>query len=297
MTEISYEVGAVEAGVGRRSPWRETFKTREGVVGACLFGFMLLVIVFGRFVAPYPPTESGVGLPAEWPSAEHWLGTDGLGRDVFSRVLTGGDSIATIAFSAITLAYFIGGAIGMFGAYRRGATDLVIIRSFDFLVSFPSLLMILVIIGAFGSSTGVLILTVAFAYVPLAGRTLRGATQAVVTNDYVAAAEARGERTPWILRREVLPNIAAPVIADYGLRLTYGIVTIATLNFLSLGVQPPTPDWGLMVSESRNIITLQPFAVLGPVVAIATLCVSLNLIADALSRQLTHEETREIVRL
>jgi peptide/nickel transport system permease protein len=280
-----------------RSAWRYVLRTAEGRIGLALAGLMLAMIAFGRFLTPYPPTQTGAGRPAEGPSTEHLLGTDGLGRDVLSRVLTGGDQILLIAFASITLAYLIGGAIGTFGAYRRGIVDLVIIRSFDFLITLPSLLMILVIIGALGSSTLVLILTVTFVYVPLAGRTLRGAAQAVVTNEYVAAAQARGERTRAVLVRELLPNMAAPAIADYGLRLTYGIVTIATLNFLGLGVQPPTADWGLMVSESRNIVTLQSVAVVAPIVAIAVLAVSFNLIADAVNRHLTHEGTREVVRL
>ena len=280
-----------------RSVWRQVLGTTEGRIGVVLACLMLGVIAMGGLLAPYSPTQTAVGLAAEGPSAEHVLGTDGLGRDVLSRVLTGGGMILLIAFTGVTLAYLIGGTIGTFGAYRGGMFDLLIIRVFDFLIALPSLLMILVIISALGSATWVLIFTVTFVYVPLAGRTMRGAAQAVVTNDYVAAAQARGERTLAILVREVLPNMAAPVIADYGLRLTYGIVTIATLNFLGLGVQPPAPDWGLMVSESRNIVTLQSFSVLAPMCAIAALAVSFNLIADSVSRHLTHEDSKEVARL
>lgn len=283
--------------VARRSAWGAVLRTAGGRLGLALACLMLGLIAAGDLVAPYSPTATGVGLSAEGPSPDHPLGTDGLGRDVLSRVLAGGDMILLIAFTGVTLAYVIGGVIGTFGAYRGGIADLLIIRTFDFFIALPSLLMILVIIGALGSSTVVLIFTVVFVYVPLAGRTLRGAAQAVVTNDYVAAAQARGERTLAILLREVLPNIAAPVIADYGLRLAYGIVTIATLNFLGLGVQPPAADWGLMVSESRNIITLQSLAVVAPMVAIAALAVGFNLVADALSRHLTHEGSKEVAHL
>jgi peptide/nickel transport system permease protein len=281
----------------RSAAWRAVAGTTEGRVGLGLGAVMLAIVAFGRFVAPYSPTATGVGPSAEGPSRDHLLGTDELGMDVLSRVLTGGDKIVLIAFTAVTLAYLVGGAIGMLGAYTGGTLDTAIIRLFDFLVSLPSLLLILVIIGALGNSTLVLVLTVAFVYIPLAGRTMRGAAQAVVTTDYVAAAQARGEPRRWILGREVLPNIGAPIIADYGLRLTYGIVTVATLNFLGLGVQPPTPDWGLMVSESRTIITLQTLAVIAPIVAIAALAVSVNLIADAIARHLTHEDAREVMRL
>lgn len=281
----------------RRSAWRQLLRSSEGRLGLVLTALMLGMIATGHWFAPYSPTESGVGLPAEVPSLSHLLGTDGLGRDVLSRLLTGGNLILMIAFAGVTLAYVLGGAIGAFAAYRGGVFDMAVIRTFDLFIALPSLLIFLVIIGALGNSTPVLILTLTFVYVSLAGRTVRGAAQAQVMSDYVAAAQARGERTSAILFREILPNMAAPVIADYGLRLAYGIVTIATLNFLGLGVQPPTPDWGMMVSESRNIITLQFMAVLAPMVAIASLAVGLNLIADSLSRHLTHESTRGIAQL
>ena len=281
----------------RRSAWRHVATSPEGQLGLVLTCLMLGMVAMGQWLAPYSPTESGVGLPAEGPSSEHLFGTDGLGRDVLSRVLTGGNMILMISFAGVTLAYVIGGAVGIFGAYRGGFVDIAIIRTFDFFIALPSLLMVLVIIGALGSSMPVLILTITFVYVPLAGRMLRGSAQAQVRSDYVAAAQARGEHTSAILFREILPNMAAPVIADFGLRLAYGIVTIATLSFLGLGVQPPTPDWGMMVSESRNIVTLQFLAVLAPMVAIAALAVGLNLVADSLSRHLTNEPSKEIAHL
>jgi peptide/nickel transport system permease protein len=129
------------------------------------------------------------------------------------------------------------------------------------------------------------------------GRVVRGATQAVVTNDYVAAAQARGERTSAIVVREVLPNIAAPAIADFALRITYAVIFVSTLNFLGLGAQPPKPDWGLMVAESRSFISVAPWATLAPAIGIAALSISFNFLADALTRHLTRESARGVVPL
>lgn len=277
------------------SAWRTVVGSLEGRIGLMLGAIMLGVIVFGRFLAPYSPNELGVGVQTMGPSGDHLFGTDHLGRDVFSRFLVGGDTILLVPLVAVTLAFVVGGGLGMLGAYARGATDGLITRTFDLLLTLPPLLLVLVIIAGLGTSSVVLVLTVALVFLPRMGRVIRGATQAVVTNDYVAAAQARGERTHAILVREVLPNIAAPAIADFALRITYAIIFVATLNFLGLGAQPPEPDWGLMVAESRNFLSVQPWATLMPAAGIAALSISFNLIADALTRHLTREAARGVV--
>jgi peptide/nickel transport system permease protein len=277
------------------SAWRTIIGSVEGKIGLVLGALMLGTIAFGRFFATYEPDQLGVGPATATSSADHFFGTDNLGRDVFSRFLAGGDTILLVPLAAVTLAFVVGGGLGMLGAYARGITDATITRTFDLLLTLPPLLLVLVIIAGLGTSNLVLILTVALVFLPRVGRVVRGATQAVVTNDYVAAAQARGERTPAILVREVLPNIAAPAIADIALRITYAIIFVATLNFLGLGAQPPAPDWGLMVAESRNFLSVQPWATLAPAAGIAALSISFNLIADALTRHLTREAARGVV--
>jgi peptide/nickel transport system permease protein len=261
----------------------------EGRIGLVLGVLMLAIIAFGRFVAPYPPDEIGVGLPTTGASADHLLGTDQLGRDVFSRFLSGGDTILLVPLAAVTLAFLAGGGLGMLGAYAGGRVDAVITRTFDLLLTLPPLLLVLVIIAGLGTSNAVLVITVALVFLPRIGRVVRGAAQGVITNDYVAAAQARGERTSAILVREVLPNIAAPAIADYALRITYGVIFVATLNFLGLGAQPPEPDWGLMVAESRGFLSVAPLATLAPAAGIAALSIAFNLVADALTRHIARE--------
>jgi peptide/nickel transport system permease protein len=184
------------------------------------------------------------------------------------------------------LSFVIGGLLGMFGAYSRGRQDQVISKLFDLLLALPPLLLVLVLIAGFGTSNLVLVISVALVFAPRTGRILRGATQAVVTNDYVAAAQARGEGTFSILMREVLPNIAPVTITEFVLRLTWAIIFVVTLSFLGLGAQPPSSDWGLMVAQARSYITVAPIPVIAPAVGIALVSVSLSFIADAMTRHL-----------
>ena len=279
------------------SIWRTLLTSVEGRVGLVLGALMLALIAFGRFFTPYKPTEIGTGPAASGPSADHLLGTDHLGRDVLSRFLAGGDTILLVPLIAVTLAFVAGGGLGMLGGYLRGWADAVITRTFDLLLTLPPLLLVLVIIAGLGTSRLVLVLTVALVFLPRMGRVVRGATQAVITNDYVAAAQARGERTSAIVVREVLPNIAAPAIADFALRITYAIIFVSTLNFLGLGAQPPKPDWGLMVAESRTFIAVAPWATLAPAFGIAALSIAFNFVADALTRHLTRETAKGVVPL
>jgi peptide/nickel transport system permease protein len=190
-----------------------------------------------------------------------------------------------------TIAYVVGASLGMFGGYAGGLTDRIVARVLDLLLSLPGLLIVLVLIAGLGRSTLVLTLSVAVVFIAGSGRVVRAATQTVVSNDYISAAQARGERTVAILGREVLPNIAGPMIADYSVRLTWAILFVATLNFLGLGQQPPSSDWGLMVSQGSTYLSFAPVATLVPAAGIVALAVSFNLVADALARHLTPDAT------
>ncbi len=270
------------------SAWRSVLASAEGRIGLVIGLIVLFVIIFGRFFTPYSPNQIGVGPATGNPSGAHLLGTDELGRDTLSRVLVGGTTIILIPLIAVTLAWILGGMLGMLGAYKGGRTDTFITRAFDLLLSLPPLLIVLVAIAGLGTSNLVLVITIMLVYLPRMGRIVRGATQAVITNEYVASAQARGERTSAILVREVLPNIMSPTVADFALRITYGVIFVATLNFLGLGAQPPKADWGVMVAEARGFINLDPVATLAPAAAIALLSIALNLIADALTQHLAH---------
>jgi len=269
----------------------------EGRIGAGLGAIVLAIIVFGRFLAPDDPTHFLSGTVAASPSSAHLLGTDAAGRDVLSRLLTGGDTVILIPLVAVVLASLLGGSLGLVSAYARGRVDTIITKLFDVMLTLPPLLIVLVVIAGFGTANFTLIVTVAIVYSAGFGRVVRSATQTVVVNAYVAAAQARGERGSAILLREILPNIVAPVLAEFGLRLTYGILFVSGLSFLGLGVQPPRPDWGLMVAENRGLISVAPLATVAPVLAITMLAVSLNLMTDALISHLTREESGRVITL
>jgi peptide/nickel transport system permease protein len=257
---------------------------RIGQIGLAMVGATVVVAFVGPLFAPYPAEQSATGPPASGPSAAHLLGTDALGRDVLSRVLDGGRGLLLAPLIAVTVAYGAAAGLGVAAAYRGGRLDAFVARAFDILLTFPPLLLVLIMIAGLGTSPVVVVATVALAFLPRAGRVCRGAAQAVRVEDYVTAAQARGERDVSVMLREILPNIAAPVLSDFALRITYAIVFVATLNFLGLGAQPPEPDWGLMIAENRGILPVAPLAVLAPAAAIAFLAVGLNLVAEACAR-------------
>ena len=272
----------------RQSLWRGVLHTTEGQIGIGLGSFMIGLIVLGRIFGP--ATRYDAASPGTGSSAAHWFGTDALGRDVLSRFLHGGTTVLLIPLVAVSLSLIIGGSLGLFAAYWGGWPDVVISKVFDVMLTLPPLLIVLVIVGGLGSSDTVLIITVALVYAPGMGRMVRGTAQSVIVAPYVLSAQARGEPDLVIIFREVLPNVSGPALAEFGLRLTYGILFVATLSFLGLGVQPPAPDWGLMVAENRALITVAPWGTMLPALGITLLAVALNLTADALSRVIAGDE-------
>jgi ABC-type dipeptide/oligopeptide/nickel transport system permease subunit len=260
-------------------------RTPTGAVGVALLAIVVAVALLGPFVAPHAPDEP-VGIPLTGPAADAPLGTDFLGRDVLSRVLWGGRSALALAGLATLLAYLAGIAIGLAAGFSRSWLDGLLMRSVDVLIAFPALLFLLVLATGAGASTTALVLGVALVQAPPVARIVRTATLEQSVKGFVEAAVARGEHTVAILRREILPNIAAPIAADVGLRFTYSLILIASVNFLGLGLQPPAADWALIVSENRNALELQPYVILVPALLIALLTIGVNLVGDAIARTL-----------
>ncbi|HXD68669.1 MAG TPA: ABC transporter permease [Gaiellales bacterium] len=267
---------------------RERFRflrTTSGAIGAGIVVFVVLVAIFGPYLAPHDPAAP-VGIPLSGSSSHAWLGTDFLGRDVLSRVLYGGRSVIGYAAAATILAYLVGMAIGLTAGYTRSLVDPVLMRSVDVMLAFPPLLFLLVLIAGAGTSVAVLVIGVAAIQAPAISRIVRTATLEVSTRGYVEAGIARGERAFAVIGREVLPNILAPILVDAGLRFTYSILIIASVNFLGLGLQPPNSDWALMISENRTYIQLNPWSVLVPAAMIGLLTIGINLTGDAIARSL-----------
>jgi peptide/nickel transport system permease protein len=257
-------------------------RTPTGLVGTVLLAAVVGLALLGPFFAPYPPDEP-VGVPFSGPSEVPPFGTDFLGRDVLSRVLWGGRSVLALAGLATVIAYAGGIAVGLVAGYSRSLLDPILMRAADVMLSFPALLFLLVLVTGAGTSKTVLVLGVALVQMPLIARIVRAATLEQSVRGFVEAAVARGEGTSAILRREILPNIAGPIAADVGLRFTYAIILVASVNFLGLGLQPPAADWALIISENRGGLTLNPYVILVPAALISLLTISVNLVGDAIA--------------
>jgi ABC-type dipeptide/oligopeptide/nickel transport system permease subunit len=260
----------------------------SGRIGFALTLATLLVAVAGPAIAPYGHTAL-VGPILQAPSRTHPLGTDQLGRDVWSRVLDGGRSVILLPSLAVTLAFALGGALGLVAGYRGGRLDDAITRTADILMSIPPLLLVMVLLVAMGTSDRVLILTTGIWFAPRIVRIVRAATASACAKDYVLAARARGEPMVSILWNEVMPNISGTLLAELALRLNYAIIFITTLNFLGLGVQPPSSDWGLMVSEGRAFLGYRPLIAVAPACLIGALAIGVNLISDQIAAYLARD--------
>ena len=269
----------------RGARWPQFLRTGPGITGAVLLLFVTCIAIIGPLVAPHP-LDAPIGLPGAGPGHGAPLGLDFLGRDVFSRVLYGGEPVLGLSVITIVLTYAIGGVIGMIAGLSRSIMDPLLMRLVDVFLVFPPLLLLLLLITGAGSSETVLIVGIVMVLFPGVARITRTATLEVSTTGYIEAALGRGERRSAIMRREVLPNIAPVVLADLGVRFSGAIVLAASVNFLGLGAKPPAANWGLMVAENREIITTNVWSVLTPAALLALLTISVNLLADAYVRGL-----------
>ena len=266
-------------------------RTPAGLCGLVLLALVLGVALIGPYFASHPPADT-IGLPFAGPGDGTALGTDALGRDALARTLWGGRSVLQYAGLATLLAYIAGAAIGLVAGYRGGFVDGLLMRAVDVLVSVPALLFILVLVTGAGTSNGALVAAVALVQAPLIARVVRSATLEQSVRSYVEAAVARGERAGAIIVRELVPNIVPSVMADAGLRLTYSIILVASVNFFGLGLQAPAADWALMISENRDGFDLNPWVIVAPAAMIALLTIAINLVGDALARSLGQSDAR-----
>jgi peptide/nickel transport system permease protein len=272
---------------------RRIMRQRQAKVGLALTGTIVVLAVFGPLLLPwltgYTSTEFA-GRPFQ---PDGLFGTDNLGRDVLSRFLDGGLSLLVFAALATGLGMLVGTAAGMLAAYQGGWLDSIIMRGNDVLLALPQLVFALLAITVLGPQGWVVVLVIGITHAPRIARVTRSAASAVITEDFVRASEMYAVPRWKILVKDVLPNITGPMMVELGLRMTYSIAAIASLSFLGLGMQPPTADWGLMINENRTAMTLQPWGVFLPVLAIAVLTVGSNLITDAVARaSATVEESK-----
>jgi peptide/nickel transport system permease protein len=267
---------------------RAVTRSRAGLIGLVVVAVYVVAGLLGPYVAPYSPTAMNFADLTRPPSPAHPFGTDQFGRDVFSRVLAGARGTLLMAVAATAVGVAAGVAVGLLAGYYGRWIDEITMRVVDGFMSFPSLLLALLIVTTLGSSPGAVLLAIGVVFTPRVARVVRAATLAVRGQEFVDAARLRGESGAYVVFREILPNVSAPITVESAIRLSYAILLTASLSFLGLGAQPPTPDWGLMVAESRDFIGPAPWTVIFPSLAISFLVVGANLLADGIRDALNY---------
>jgi peptide/nickel transport system permease protein len=249
------------------------------LIGLFFTGLYFGAAVFAGWIAPYGMAEI-VGDSWEPASAAHWLGTDSIGRDLLSRMIWGGQTTIFVAAAATMLSFGMGSTLGFFAAVKGGWVDQLLSRLVDLMMSIPSLISALVVLSVLPVSLPVLIIVMGVLDSTRVFRLSRAVAVDITVMDYVEAARLRGEKQLWIIFREILPNALSPLVAEMGLRFIFAVLFISTLSFLGLGVQPPLADWGGIVKENKEGIVYGISAALIPAFAIASLAISVNLVAD-----------------
>lgn len=253
--------------------------TPSAKMGLSIIFIFLCLAIFAPWLAPYGESET---LAGTWdpPSAQHWLGTDNIGRDIFSRLIYGARMTVAVALATTLLSFVFGTVTGFLAAVGGKWIDLTLSRIVDVMLSIPLLIFALIILSVFGSSIPVLILTIAILDATRVFRLARAVAMNISVTEFVEVARLRGEGLWWIIRREVLPNAAPPMIAEFGLRFCFNFLFVAGLSFLGLGIQPPLADWGGMVRDNAQAISFGLMAPMWPALAIALMTIGINLVVD-----------------
>ncbi|GBL21680.1 dipeptide transport system permease protein DppC [Acidimicrobiaceae bacterium] len=262
---------------------RKALKLRRTKIGLVVLLVITGLALVGPFVAPHTQTEF-IDMPNSLNIPGALFGTDYLGQDVWSRFLIGGRSILLLSLGATSLGLVAGISLGLVAALFKGKVDELIMRIFDVILSFPQILLALLLVSMFDASPWLTILSVGLSTTPRVGRVIRGAALSVVERDFVHAATALGESRFRILFFEVLPNVTGPLLVEANLRFTYSIATIASLAFLGFAPDPTAANWGTMIQENSAVIVVQPWGAMLPVIAIALLTIGTGLFGDGLSR-------------
>ena len=286
----------------RRQRVRESLavftQSRVALAGLIIVSFWVLAAIFAPLITMHDPNVEDAQARNQGPSADHWMGTDHKGRDLWSRVTYGGQIVLIkwpitdsfwipggVAIWGVVIALALGSTLGLLSGYYGGWVDEVVMRLLDAMMAFPTILLYLIIIAAVGASANNVVIAITIAGAPGIARLVRSLALDIRTRDYIAAAQTRGESGLWMMFVEILPNARGPIIIDAMLRVGYAIFSIGTLGFLGLGLPPPNPDWGSMVQVGRNHIFTNVWGVVWPTVAISSLVVGLNLLADGLREE------------
>jgi peptide/nickel transport system permease protein len=278
------DAGALQAGRTevRREIFRELLRSPMFIVGSIILLFWIVCAIFGPAIAPHSPYAQNLEGINKAPSSAHWFGTDQLGRDMFSRVIVGSRDVLIVAPLATVLGTVLGTAVGLLMGYFRGLVDDVLGRFVEAFLALPVVVTGVIALATLGRSNLILIIVIGLLFTPLIARTVRAAVLLERELDYVSAARLRGERAPYIMFVEILPNVFAPIMVEFTVRLAYAIFAILTLTFLGLGIQPPSADWALDIATNYGVAAAGFWwEVVFDAVAIATLVVSVALISDS----------------
>ena len=274
-------------------------RTNTGRIGFAIVAVHLTLALAGPWIAPYPPTDYHLDARFSGPSSEFWLGTDEFGRDVLSRVLAGARSIIWISVIGTIFGVTLGTVVGVTSGYLGDKIDQFIMRIVDWFLAIPSLLLTILVINMASQRfsnidhSWIIIFVIGISFMPNNSRVIRSAALAIKPLEFVQSARLRGEPTLYIMFREVLPNVFPVVAVEATIRLSFALLLTAGLGFLGLGVKPPEPDWGLMVSENADHLGTVPWAALAPGIAMASLVVGINLLADGIRQAQNLPETGE----
>lgn len=264
--------------------WRRLRRNRLAMLGLALMSAILLLAVFADVIADYTTQVVGMNMAQRLqpPNASHWFGTDGYGRDVFARIIHGSRLSLSLSIISMMIAVAIGSMIGAISGYFGGRVDDVLMRLMDMLLAIPPMLMSISIVAALGRSMANLMLALALAYMPVFARVIRSSILSVKDQEFVEAARACGTSDARIIMRHIVPNAVGPIIVQATLAMGSSILTISSLSFMGMGIQPPQPEWGTMLYEGRDLIRTSPYLVIFPGIAIALSVLSLNLLGDGM---------------
>ncbi len=291
MTELAAPAPAPapgsEARAARRERLRLLVRSPSFIIGAGIILFWVVCAILGSRITPFDPLYDQTADLSESPSRDHLFGTDRLGRDVFSRVLAGSRDILLVAPLATVLATVFGTVLGLTTGYFRGIADDTVSRIIDAVLAIPLIVLAVTVIASLGSrSVWSVTIVIAIVFSPIIARTVRAAVLGEAQLDYVEAARLRGERSPYVMFVEVLPNVMPPILVEATVRLGYAIFAVATLSFIGFGLQPPSADWAVQIADNYPYLSDQWWTVLFPALAISSLVVAVNLVSDSLQQVL-----------
>ena len=258
----------------------------SGLIGLSILLFHVIIAITSPLYVPYDYKAIDPTLMLQAPSSEYWFGTDSLGRDVFTRTILGGRTALTVTFFGSLIALFWGGSLGIFCGLVGGKIDDVVMRIIDAFLSIPWILAMLLIVSLLGTTTLVLIPALGFFYGKGIVRVARAATHDVIAKDFIVSARARGHSNLSIIWNEILPNVRDAIMVEGAMRWSWMLLGFSSLSFLGFGVSPPTPDWGLMISNARGLMSFAYWAVLAPIFGLSSLIIGINLTADAFAKAL-----------